>query len=100
MEYTAYNRSYAIALLLRCSSAQKSVYVFSGIYLTDRETRVCAAKLLSGYQGVNDGIQVSIAYNHFMASLDEAGITGKLVMKEPGIPKPKGYEYITTWIQD
>jgi nitroreductase len=36
-------------------------------------------------------LDIGIAYNHFKASLDESGITGKLVIEEPEIQKPQGY---------
>jgi len=42
-------------------------------------------------------LDIGIAYYHFKAGLDEAGITGKLVIEEPDIQKPEGYFYVTTW---
>jgi len=45
-------------------------------------------------------LDIGIAYNHFKAGLDEAGITGKLVFKEPEINKPEAYSYITSWFKD
>ena len=41
-------------------------------------------------------LDIGIAYNHFKGGLDEASITGKLVIEEPEIEKPEGCFYITT----
>ncbi len=45
-------------------------------------------------------LDIGIAYYHFKAGLDKAGITGKLVIEEPEIQKPEGYFYVTTWHKD
>jgi nitroreductase len=45
-------------------------------------------------------LDIGVAYCHFKAGLDEAGVFGKLEVEEPEISKPEGYEYITTWIRD
>ncbi len=42
-------------------------------------------------------LDIGIAYYHFKSGLDQAGITGKLVIEEPTIQKPEGYFYVTTW---
>jgi hypothetical protein len=45
-------------------------------------------------------LDIGIAYNHFKTGLDEAGIIGELVIKEPEIEKPKGSFYIASWYRD
>jgi nitroreductase len=45
-------------------------------------------------------LDIGIAYNHFKTGLDEAGIVGELVTKEPEIKKPKGSFYIASWYRD
>jgi nitroreductase len=45
-------------------------------------------------------LDIGIAYNHFKAGLDEAGITGRLVREEPPIEKPDRSAYITSWHRD
>ena len=45
-------------------------------------------------------LDIGIAYNHFKAGIDEYGITGKLVIKEPAIKKPEGTFYVTSWYRD
>jgi len=45
-------------------------------------------------------LDIGIAYNHFKAGLDEAGILGKLIIDEPDIKIPQGFFYITSWYRD
>jgi nitroreductase len=45
-------------------------------------------------------LDIGIAYNHFKAGLDEAGISGNLVTAEPDIERPDGSFYITSWYRD
>lgn len=42
-------------------------------------------------------LDIGIAYNHFEAGIQENGLSGKLVIVEPKISNPAGFEYITTW---
>ena len=45
-------------------------------------------------------LDIGIAYNHFKAGLDEAGILGKLIIDEPDIEIPEGFFYITSWYRE
>ena len=45
-------------------------------------------------------LDIGIAYYHFKAGLDEAGIAGKIFTEEPEIEKPEEYSYITTWYRE
>ncbi len=45
-------------------------------------------------------LDIGIAYNHFKAGLDEAGISGRLIIDEPDIEIPEGLFYITSWYRD
>lgn len=45
-------------------------------------------------------LDIGIAYYHFKAGLDEAGINGLLIIEEPEIQKPEGYYYVTTWHEE
>jgi nitroreductase len=45
-------------------------------------------------------LDIGIAYHHFKAGVDEAGLSGKLHIEEPDIAKPVGVEYITTWARN
>jgi hypothetical protein len=45
-------------------------------------------------------LDIGIAYNHFKAGLDEAGISGKLIIDEPDIEIPEGFFYITSWYRE
>jgi nitroreductase len=42
-------------------------------------------------------LDIGIAYKHFEAGLAETGISGDLVINEPGIEKPDGLTYISSW---
>ena len=42
-------------------------------------------------------LDIGIAYKHFEFGLDEAGISGELVVDEPKIEKLNGLTYITSW---
>jgi len=45
-------------------------------------------------------LDIGIAYNHFKVGLDEAGISGKLIIDEPDIEIPEGFFYITSWYRE
>lgn len=45
-------------------------------------------------------LDIGIAYNHFEAGLNEAGMTGNLIMAEPDIEIPAGLFYITSWFRE
>ena len=45
-------------------------------------------------------LDIGIAYNHFKAGLDEADISGKLIIDEPDIEIPEGFFYITSWYRE
>jgi nitroreductase len=45
-------------------------------------------------------LDIGIAYRHFKAGVDAAGISGKLKIRDPQISGSEEYEYITSWVRE
>lgn len=69
------------------SSDLTRVHFFVTTPLADHPLYMCEPQYLD----------IGIAYNHFKAGVDEAGISGQLIIESPDIDIPDGYFYITSW---
>ena len=75
-------------LIFNADLSQVHFYIASA--LADHPLYMCEPEYLD----------IGIAYNHFKTGLDEVGIAGELIIKEPEIEKPKGSFYIASWNRD